>query len=122
MVNSGASGATVTGSAFRPPGRPSSRTVTGSLNGPLRTTLPLTSIVAPAATSTLGAASSTAAGRTTFTVTAGTAKVRSLSPSFPLAVRPIVDEPSGASVEALTVTVASAAFSATFASGTASPL
>ena len=51
-----------TGSAFRPAGRPLILTVTGSLNVPLRTIFPLSSTVAPALTSTPGAASSTRGG------------------------------------------------------------
>ena len=43
IVNSVASGATVTGSAFNPAGRALSVSLTASLNGPLRTTLPFTS-------------------------------------------------------------------------------
>src|SRR4051795_10025486 len=120
-AKSAAPAARVTGSALSPAGRPLTLTVTGSLNAPLRRTLPLNSAVVPAFTSRAVAARATSAGRTTLTVTAGIAIVCSPPVNFPLACRPIVIVPRGASTAVLTATAADAALSATVAAGTARP-
>ena len=121
MTKSDAPGATVTASALSPAGRPFNRTVTGSLNAPLRSTFPLTSVVVPGLISTAGVLSTSSAGRTKFSVTAGIAIVCSPPAIFPLACRAIVIVPNGASSVVLTATVASADLPAIEAAGTASP-
>ena len=111
----------MTGSAFSPAGSPLILTVTGALNDPLRMIFPLSSTVAPGLISSPVAASSSEAGGTTLSVTAGRSRTRSAPPSFRFGLKHQCRRSQGRSHRRSHRDFALAGFLAMLALGTARP-